>query len=267
MIALIDIDSVAFYIGNGKKVIDFDTGKPALDEQGRFIYEEKSQDELENAADYWMNKILDDCQCDSYIGFIHGHGNYRKRLCEIYKANRPKQVLNWWKPVKDYLISKWGIVEINEIEVDDAINIYRLYTDINGEQPYKDSFICAIDQDLLMLHSINPHYNWVKGEWIEVTQEEALKKFWSDMCAGQSSDNIKALKGRGIKYAEKLLASCLELGINFSTQILEEYITMYGEEKGIENYYITYKLLKILDKPLTSDFELVLPRKIDNNEG
>lgn len=60
-----------------------------------------------------------------------------------------------------------------------------------------------------------------------------------------STDKVRGLKkGIGPKTAEKMLSE-----IHFSeyiNRILKYYIEEYGEYKGIEEFYIQYKLLKIL---------------------
>lgn len=230
-IPIIDLDSVAFYIGYPNKKLDTE-GNP-IKEDGKFVLIDKTEDELKNAAHYWMNEILTKCEATHYIGFIKGKGNYRYEVNPEYKANRPKEAPKWWSTVKKYLIEEFGAIPVDGMEVDDAVNITRLNLSY--------SFICAIDKDLLHLEGC--HYNWSKNEWVNTTIQEAKKKFWTDMIAGQSGDGIKGLPGKGVKFVEKRFLDTIT-----PEGVLQCYIEHYGnEEQAIEEYYKNYKCLKILD--------------------
>lgn len=142
-IAIIDLDSVLFSIGNGNKVLD-EQGEP-VKEDGKFVYTEKTELELIEASDFWMNKILTDSKAESYIAYIKGFKttNNRKEINSEYKSSRPKTSPWYWNFVKEYLILKWKAIPVHNVEVDDVVNITKQH--ING------SFIVAIDNDLLFL--------------------------------------------------------------------------------------------------------------------
>jgi len=255
-IAIIDLDSLAFYAGYGNKVINTQTQEPERDGDGRLILVDKTTKELEESCDYLMNKLLQDSKADSYIALIKGKGNYRKDISSTYKANRPEEPPKWWKTVKDYLISKWGANEINNIEVDDAVNILK--------NNYKDTgFICAIDRDLLGLEG--KHFNWSKNEWIETSKDQAAYKFWEDMIAGQKGDNISGIPKKGAKFVEKLFK---DVGIaSYPHLVFREYLVYYGLDEGIKQYYINYNLLKILDNSTMNDLYLIQPIKVQIPEN
>ena len=248
--AIMDLDSIAFTIGLGNKLLD-EYGQPVR-ESGRFVYVDKSDEELLYCADATMRTILTNSNADSYIAFIKGRGNYRYAINPEYKANRPKQSPKWWDYVKRYLVNSWGAVEVNNIEVDDAVNIARLQV--------PNSFIVAIDNDLLALEGT--HYNWrhnnLEGQWVAMTKEDAYYKFWFDMIKGQSGDNIKGIPGYGPVAAEKILSDskCPP------ARILKTYINVFGEELGIDEFYKNYKSLLILSK-----YEgFVIPKPIQVNK-
>jgi hypothetical protein len=185
-IAVLDVDSICYTIGNGNKVRD-DYGVP-IKENNKFVYVGKTEEELIRSADETMSIILRNCSCTAYIGFIKGKDTTKNRLLinPEYKANRSHIPPQWWEFVKQYLISSWGVIEVNNLEVDDAVNITRL--------SIPDSFIVAIDGDLLGLEGT--HFKWrlkdsLDGEWITVDADEAGYKFWFDMIVGQVGDNIK----------------------------------------------------------------------------
>lgn len=236
-IAIIDLDSVAYSIGHPNKVLDA-KGEP-LRENNKFVYVDKTEDELRNSAHYWMNLILSKTESTHYIAYIKGINTIasRKNVASTYKNNRNIEQPKWWSFVKDYLISEFKAISVDNIEVDDAVNITRLQV--------PDSFICAMDKDLLGLEG--NHYNWRKEEWIYTTKAEAEHKFWSDMICGQSGDGIKGLPGKGEKFAEKVLNGSKHLEYIYECVILSEYITHFGEYIGIKEFYKNYIQLKILD--------------------
>jgi len=148
-VAVLDCDSICFTIGNPKKI--YEGGKPLMrrSNAGNLVYvtEEKTREELAQFADSTMSTILKNCNATHYIGWIKGQQTtgFRKAINPEYKANRPRQQPSWWAFVHVYLCEHWNVHEIDNIEVDDAVNITRLLT--------PDSFIVAIDNDLLGLVS------------------------------------------------------------------------------------------------------------------
>lgn len=245
--AILDIDSIAFSIGAGNKVLD-ETGQPikVLSDKGNMVfqYTEKTQEELKQSADWRMNDILTKCGATHYIGFIKNVHTTQSRLAinPEYKANRKDDAPPWWLFVKLYLHSVWGIQHADNAEVDDLVNITRLQL--------PDSFIVAVDGDLLGLKSINPHYNWKINEWVTVSKEQANKKFWSDMICGQTGDNIKGLPGKGKKYVDELFKKIIyQTDLEYAELVYSAYLVHYGNvDQAIKEYYKNYTSLHILDQ-------------------
>jgi DNA polymerase-1 len=233
-IAIIDLDSLAFYAGHPNKYLDED-GEPKRTEDGaRFLYVDKTEAELKASVDYLMNSLLSKGKFDGYIAYIKGKNTIleRKEINVEYKDNRNKEAPKWWPIVKDYFISNWNAVSVDNMEVDDAVNITRLKV--------PESFICAIDKDLLNLHGT--HYNWSKDLWVETNKDVADYEFWKDMIVGQSGDNIKGVPGVG--KANEIFTK--QLFKPNAAYVLELYIRNMGEETGISEFYKNYKSLRIL---------------------
>lgn len=243
-IAIIDLDSVAYTIFHPNKVLD-DAGIP-LRENSKFVYVDKTEDEIIQSCDEVMTSILNTSKCKGYIAYIKGKNttSSRKVVYPEYKANRNTEQPKHWEFVKELLISKWGAIEVNNIEVDDAVNITRL--DIN--KTFGDSFICALDKDLLSLEGT--HYNWRTEKWVIIDKINADRLFWTDMVTGQTGDNIKGIPGCGIKYVEKLFnTELVEVGIKtYGSTVFESYIENFGEYKGIQEFHKNYISLKILEQ-------------------
>ena len=88
-------------------------------------------------------------------------------------------------------------------------------------------------------------------EWIETSKEQADWNFCTSIITGDTSDCIPGLKGKGIKYAEKVLNGFnTDFGVtrtDYIKEILGAYIFDLGEIEGIKQFYTNYNLLKLLD--------------------
>ncbi|HPS89578.1 MAG TPA: hypothetical protein PLC35_06355, partial [Methanosarcina vacuolata] len=120
--------------------------------------------------------------------------------------------------------------------------------------------IVGTDHDLNQLEGI--HFNPVTNSWQTVTKEQATYNINLMLLSGCSTDKVRGLKkGCGVKTAEKLLK-----GFPTESQfweVINLYLTEYGEYKGIEEFYIQYKLLKILRNK--EDF--IIPEECKNGSG
>lgn len=244
MIAVIDLDSIAYAIGSGKKVLD-DQGQP-IRVDNKFVYTDKTEEELKLWADFYMRQILDKGKFTHYIGFIKGCATTSRRVAvnHDYKGNRAKEAPSWWQTVKDYLIGSWNAIEAHGHEVDDYVNItyLRLKSSYNASNKV---YRVSIDNDLLGLEGTN--YNWRKDEWLTVDRDQADRKFWGDMIIGQTVDNIKGLVGKGPAFAAALFED-IELGqLTYREITFMTYITLLGEMRGIHEFYKNYISLKILE--------------------
>lgn len=235
-IAIIDLDSILFSAAWGNKIPDPDKeGEFLRDEKGRLIYQDKTEDEISTSLDLILTTILEETNATHYIAFVKGKNTakHRYQAKSDYKANRPKESPKWWEFTKNYAIGAWRAIEVNDIEVDDAVNIARLNI--------SDSFIVAIDKDLLNLEGT--HYNWRTKEWVTVNKEDEVWHFWADMLTGQPGDGVK-----GIPKIGKVTASKILVTMNIPLTVFNEYIKYYEEEEGIKEFYKNYTCLKILDK-------------------
>lgn len=127
---------------------------------------------------------------NSYHIYLTGTENYRKDVGTIlkYKGNRD----NVRRPhhlatCKEYLVEQWGARVEEGQEADDALGINQT----------KETCICSIDKDLLCIPG--KHYNWNSDKHVEVSEVEGLQNFYTQLCTGDSTDNILGLYGVGPK--------------------------------------------------------------------
>ncbi len=237
-IAIIDLDSVSFVAGHGIKLLD-ENNEP-LRQDNKFVYRDKTEDELKEAVDTILSGILKASKATHYVGFIKGKNtiSIKRSVNPEYKNDRKKESPFWWNTVKSRFIDQWKAIEVNDIEVDDAVNIARL--------SIKDSFICAIDSDILGLEGT--HYNWKTFKWITTSKDQSKLKFWTDMITG-THNNTKGIPGRGEKFAEKILITERNPDCRTDREVvLNAYITHFEEYEGIKEFYKNYICCKTLDK-------------------
>lgn len=129
MIAIIDCDSLIYSAFHPEKELD-GHGNPLRTEDGkRFIYKDKTIDQVASSCDFLMNSILSKSKADGYIGFIKGKNTTvnKQVINPLYKSDRGSISPKFWNFCKEYLKLKWGCIEVDNIETDDAVNITRLY--------------------------------------------------------------------------------------------------------------------------------------------
>jgi 5'-3' exonuclease len=233
-IALIDADNILFYATMGNKVLGAD-GEPLKDEKNRFIYTEKTLEEVYEAAQEMIKFWLDFTQPTHYIGFLGGEKSFRYTIYPDYKGNRKNLVKpKFYDELKEYLINEFKFIKVNGIEADDAANICRFY--------FENSFIISPDKDILYLQG--KHYDSRNNKWVETDYSESEVYFWSDMITGQTGDNIKGIPGKGPAYVSELFLNSKVDELPYI--VLRAYINSFGLDKGIDEYYKNFKCLSIL---------------------
>lgn len=249
-IALIDSDSILYSAFYGNKVVDDVTGEPKK-EDGKFVIVPKTDEQIMETLDGIFHHIFTEGKFTHYIIFVKGNNTTVDRLeaNPEYKQHRTKEIPEKWEFTKQYAIEKWGAIEVNDIEVDDAIRI------CSRNMP--NSYIVAIDKDLLWLSGEN--FNWRKNEWTYITPAMEEMYFCRSMIVGDTVDNIKGIPGKGEKY-------CIKNNIDSICQVLNEYINEYGASKGVNEFYKNFKALYILEE--SDKFtQLPTPIKIEYDNG
>ena len=159
--------------------------------------EDDAQDFVFARTEDLVDSILVNTEATEYRLFLTGKDNFRYTIYPEYKAHRPKEKPFWLEAARQYLIATFNAEVIDGQEADDAMGINQT----------GDTIICSIDKDLLMIPG--RHYNFVKDEFITVTEEDAIKHFYMQCLTGDRADNIKGIEKVGPKKAEKLLAACV----------------------------------------------------------
>ena len=147
--------------------------------------------------DSYLEEVLYGSGASHYEIFLTGKNNFRKALYPAYKANRkdlvrPKHL----QALREYLVEVEGAVISEGQEADDELGIRQTH----------ETIICSIDKDLLMIPG--RHYNFVKHEHSQVSNQEGRYNFYRQLITGDTTDNIPGIYGLGPKKAADLLAGC-----------------------------------------------------------
>lgn len=133
--------------------------------------------------------------------YLTGDGNFREQIAvtKPYKGQRTKGKPHYYQEVRDYLISEYGAVVIDDQEADDVVAIRQMDCMREG----KASVIVSPDKDLKCMfgYLYNPRTKVLD----HILPHEAAAHFYKQMIIGDSVDNIPGCKGRGEKYWKDLV--------------------------------------------------------------
>ena len=161
------------------------------------LEDDDAEDFVYARAEDLIDNILVSTEATEYRLFLTGKNNFRYTIYPEYKAHRPKEKPFWLEKCRQYLIATFNAEVVNGQEADDALGIAQT----------EDTIICSIDKDLLMIPG--RHYNFVKDEFQEVTNDSGMRHFYMQCLTGDRSDNIKGIEQIGPKKAEKILVGCI----------------------------------------------------------
>lgn len=156
--------------------------------------------------------------------FLTGKTNFRNDIATIkpYKGHRKKEKPPLLSAARKYLAEEYNATYSNNQEADDDIAIMAASLD------YKCT-IASIDKDFLQVPC--RHYNWNKDSHVQVTHDEGMFFFYTQMLTGDTADNIRGVPKIGPKKAEKILD-----GITDELELYGAVAEMYDSvEEMVEN--------------------------------
>ena len=129
--------------------------------------------------------------------FIRGGNNFRYSLMEDYKkSNHARREVTGREELNEYLVEKHGAIRCFNAETDDWVCYYK--------RKYPEKLLIAIDKDVLM-QSEGRHFNYWKGEFIEVSENTARYFKYYQAIIGDTSDGYRGCPGIGPKKAENFI--------------------------------------------------------------
>lgn len=133
--------------------------------------------------------------------YLTGKSNFRDAIAvtQVYKGNRTQPKPPYLPDVRQYLVDMWGAHIVEGREADDTVAIEYLKDPDNR-------CIVAIDKDLLQIPGW--HYNYKKDTLVNVTPDEGMRFFYTQLLEGDRVDNVPGLPGIGKAKAPRLIERC-----------------------------------------------------------
>lgn len=195
-------------------------------------------------VDDFLISIANSCNAEKALICISEGKSWRKQYAKTkeYKGNRAgREIPPYLDDLKRYLKTKWNAFYIQHWEADDLIFMAR--TVYKKKYPEYRIFMATNDKDCRQFPGM--FLDFKKMAFFTLTPEQASKSLWTQMIVGDSTDNIAGIQGIGKVGAEKMLQD--QPVLDYPQVVLRGYIAKYGERAGIEKFYESYKLLKLVD--------------------
>lgn len=236
MIALFDADSLIFS-SCYNRVSDID--------EIPYIQDiDESISKFEKGFQDIMDEVGEEYPLTGVMVFSGSKGTYRKEISKEYKANRKKKELPPMLPLlHKYVKERYNAVHDDYYETDDLVATYwRKLSDRDGVD---NVIIVSIDKDYMQFPALIYNYHYKKKQFIKLSKQDAWYNFYTQMIVGDTADNVNYCKGKGKKFAERLLS---DKKTKFSMQraVYTVYKDIY-KEKAKENFVECYKLLKLVE--------------------
>ena len=234
MILLVDADSLIF------------ASCYSNDKQGQFYTD--IEDAI-NKFDQQFMKIVNDLEekfeIEKVITFNGSKGNFRKKITPVYKANRKKQDLPpLLHDMHEYVKKQYNSVYGYGIETDDLVSAY--WFSLSKDLGRENVMIVSIDKDYRQFPALIYNYHYNHREIVDITPEEAMFNFYSQMIEGDTADNVNYFKGKGKKFAENYLKNC-KTKYQYTKKMYELFKDKY-KGKARQKYVECYNLLKLREQ-------------------
>ena len=206
--------------------------------------DEALSDAIQKVDDFLIS-IANSCSAERILVCVSEGKSWRKQYAKSkeYKGNRAgREIPAYLNDLKAHLKDKWKAFYVAHWEADDLIFMAR--TAYQTRYPDYKVFMATNDKDCRQFPG--DFIDFKKMIFFTISQDEASKSLWTQMIVGDSTDNISGIEGIGKVGAEKLLAD--QPVSEYSQIVLRAYIAKYGERTGVEKFYESYKLLKLIDK-------------------
>jgi len=189
-----------------------------------------------------VNDLEEKYTIDKVITFSGSKGNFRKLLAKKYKANRKKQELPpLLHPMHNYVKQQYDSIFGYGVETDDMVA--RYWFKLSEEFGRNEVMIVSIDKDYKQFPCLIYNYHWKHKEILDISEEQALYNFYSQMIEGDTADNVNYFKGKGKRFAEKYFVDC-ETKYQYTRKLYELFKQNY-KSKAREKYIECYNLLKL----------------------
>ncbi len=154
------------------------------------------------------------------------------------------------------MCKKWPTTLCSMMEADDLIGMAAY----DAERDEDDFVVVTIDKDMDQIPGL--HFNWVKDEEYVMTKGDAYEALLVQCIAGDNTDNIKGIPGRGAAWAKKFLAATAAEELPFDGAVWDAYRDYYQVVKEADYYAALNTALVTL--PTTEVHRCKLIKEVDD---
>jgi 5'-3' exonuclease len=201
-----------------------------------------SKEDAINQLDFLISDIQQRCESEKLEFHLTSGKNFRYDVAKTvpYKGNRKDmEKPRLYKDILKHMIKVLKAQVHEGLEADDFMRIRF------NELGRDNCIIVAVDKDIYQIPALI--YNYVKGEFVNVSYIDGFRRLYTQFLVGDTSDNIIGIKGVGKVRAEKALMGCTSEQELYSV-VMEFYKKEFGEfadDRFIENL----QLLWLRDTP------------------
>lgn len=225
IVAVYDADFLPFYVGFTKK------GE-----------EDKTLEQCIEKCDDFISNINRYARAEYYVGYLTQGKCFRYDINSSYKSNRKYENMpKYLKEIRQHLRNRYNFISQEGWEADDLVVSFK------AQNKQYESIIVSPDKDVLNIPG--KHLNPRKMEFKETSEDEASEFFWKSMITGDTIDGIKGIPGKGKVYADEMWSNYQREWDKpyASSHILNDYVHLLGEYKGIQEFTKNYLSLKLVD--------------------
>ena len=189
-----------------------------------------------------VNHLEEIYAVDKVLTFSGSKGNFRKLITKKYKSNRNYNNLPpLLNEMHQFVKEQYDSISGYGVETDDMVA--RYWYNISQDIGRDEVMIVSCDKDYLQFPAIIYNYHWNTRQIIDVSEDEAVYNFYSQMVVGDSADNVNYFKGRGKRFAQKYFSDC-ETKYQYTRKLYELFKEKY-KGKARQKYIECYHLLKL----------------------
>jgi 5'-3' exonuclease len=233
MIVLVDADSLVWSSCYKAKEHPEDDGVNTLEE---------AKSKFDEVFMNIINTIEETYEIEKVITFNGARGNFRKQISKTYKANRIKrEVPDILFELHDYVSEAYQSKSGKGVETDDLVATY--WKDLTDTFGRNEVLIVSIDKDYKQLPCLIYNYHSKHKCYYDISEEDAKRNFYTQMIAGDASDNVNFCKGYGVAYCKKAFQ-----GLSSHYSYIREVFTLYKKihkGKARERFIQCHLLLKL----------------------
>ena len=234
MILLVDADSLIF-ASNYRK-------REQPDDDPYYSTLAECMDKFDEQFMRIVNDLEEQYTIDKVITFNGSKGNFRKYVSKSYKLNRKNIKLPpFLDEMHSYVKKAYNSVYGYGVETDDMVA--RYWTTLTEDLGRNEVMIVSIDKDYKQFPALIYNYHHKHRIVYDITKQEALFNFYSQMIEGDQADNVNFFKGKGRAFAKKYYAEC-ETEYQYRKQLFLLFKEKY-KSKAREKYIECYSQLKL----------------------